>query len=235
MSCTIGSIQLKNVTAMVYLLPKDKCDVADITRTITVDAAIAEGSETIQLSAGQAFDLPAGTGIAVQEADGKYKQVLVKDAATLGSGSTQVTIYASLDAIAAGSTGVFYEGMKTLNGIQEFGYQTSPTEVDTTTTLSGTGTQNDYVRQERSINLEGVASPEDEGYWKILVPVADKDAYFGRQLYLLMSYPNGLTREGVVKVTDFSEPGGKDEVFKYSMTVKFQGQSYKRNDPYGTL
>ena len=226
------AIALKNVGISVYLLPKGSEDVSSITRTLTVDAAITEGAESISLVADTAVDLPVGASIVFKGASTDAKQIIVAADTNVGTSATSVPIYAVLDAIPATETGTFYDGLLPLLGIQEFGYSTSPTEVDTTTTLSGPNTEVALVRAERSISASGIAIPGNKGYWDTIVNVADTGGFFGRNIYVVESFPNGLQREGVAVVTDYSEDGDKDNVMKYSLTFKFVGNSYKRNSPY---
>ncbi|NEN94473.1 MAG: hypothetical protein F6K50_02710 [Moorea sp. SIO3I7] len=223
-----GETQLKNTTLEVLLLPYRSRTVTEQTITLAADAAT--GATSISATAEASTTIKAGTGLSFSGNDRRH--VLVIEDATVATTATDITISPAIADISTASTATFITGLVPLFGIQEFNYATQPQEVDTTNLQSGSGMESVLVRSDRTYDVSGITIPGDEALFKIIKPVAEDDALFGREVYFVCTTPDGEVRRGAAKVKNFSESGNQNEVKRYSFQLQVQGSSFVRISPH---
>lgn len=218
-----GEIQLKQAMLMVKLLPLNSRDVTADEETITSpSSATAVGATSMTVTA-TGVDIPAGTALSFSSSTGRAQAVLSADAA---SGATTLNFFPLIKAIPASATAVYVDGLVPLFGLQTFSNADTSTTVDTTNTLSGIGLESASIRSDRKLTIEGIQVPGDPALYGVIKPVSKSNALFGREIYAVMSMPDGEQIKGAAKITNYSEPGNQNEVKKFSFELQFQGISY---------
>ncbi|NEQ28722.1 MAG: hypothetical protein F6K28_59135 [Microcoleus sp. SIO2G3] len=227
-----GEIQLKQSSLSLALISNRT---SIVTNTITIGTAAAVGATSLSLTADAAnVKLYAGQAlsfIAATSPTGRQQAVLLDDV-TLSTTAATVNIFPLISAIAANSTSKLVAGMLPVLGIQEFGLQSSDTDVDTTNTLSSIGTEVALIRSSKTFNISGIQIPGDRGLYQIVKPVCLEAAFFGREVYAILSLPDGEMFEGVAKVRNFSAPGSQNEVKKYTFELMIMGATFKYTSPH---
>lgn len=224
-----GETQLKNTTLEVLLLPANSRTVTLI--NVTAQAPGVLGADTISLTAASAVSVKAGTGLSFLDGATR-KHVLVTEDANLSTTPTSVQVSPLIASIAATSIAPMVSGLIPVFGIQEFNYQTSPQEVDTTNLQSGSGMESALVRSDRTYDVSGILIPGDQALFNIVKRIAEDDATFGREVYFVCTTPDGEVRRAAAKVKNYSESGNQNEVRKYSFQLQCQGSSFVRLSPY---
>jgi hypothetical protein len=232
---------MENYTAGVLLLPAGSRQIVARTLTITADIAVSDKVMSVTSSV-VGTELKAGSSLSIVDpaSPASRKHVLITEDVSVGTSPTDVSISASKYAIGDGSTARMVVGLIPLFGIQEFPFQGQTTTVDTTNTLSGTGTEKKAVRADRTIQYSGVetkyatAEGGDKGL-QLLKETQRTSQLFGRELYFFAVYPDGQVIEAAIIVTDLNEPGSYNEVKKYSFTAHLQGDSFQWTSPYASV
>ena len=223
----------------VLLLPLNTLGVPNRTVTqvtITAGAAVI-GATTISLTPASAITLRAGNVLSFRAGSEAYRtQVVVLSDHNNISAATTVTIAPLSRAITSGATASFVNGLLPLTGIQTLDLNNQETQVDTTSFLSGPGTETALVRVNRNYSVSGVALAADEALESVIKPVgAFQGNMFNREIYAAATFSDGERIEGVAKVYALNFPANQNEVKKYSFTLAFQGRAFTWTPPYPTL
>ena len=226
--CTSQSISLRNTTVEVRLLEKGCTDIPLYTFTVAANAAL--GDISLDVTSDTDTDIKAGTGLAFLDGNDRIHVLVTQDATVTTVGTTLEVSPLEFD-INAAATASFYEGLLPLSGIQDFTFNTSTQEVDTTTVRSGTNMESELVRSDKTIDFSGVIVKGDAGLFLVVKRVAEDTAFFGRPVLMVFTLPDGERRAGAVLIKNYSEAGNQNEVRRYSFTAQFQGDSYLREDP----
>lgn len=220
----------------VLLLPLNTLGVPNRTVTqvtITAGAAVI-GATTISLTPASAITLRAGNVLSFRAGSEAYRtQVVVLSDHSNISGNTTVTIAPLSRAITSGATASFVNGLLPLTGIQTLDLNNQETQVDTTSFLSGPGTETALVRVNRNYSVSGVALAADEALEAVIKPVgAFQGNMFNREIYAAATFSDGERIEGVAKIYALNFPANQNEVKKYSFTLAFQGRAFTWTQPY---
>lgn len=220
----------------VLLLPLNTLGVPNRTVTqvtITAGAAVI-GATTISLTPASAITLRAGNVLSFRAGSEAYRtQVVVLSDHSNISSNTTVTIAPLSRAITSGATASFVNGLLPLTGIQTLDLNNQETQVDTTSFLSGPGTETALVRVNRNYSVSGVALAADEALESVIKPVgAFQGNMFNREIYAAATFSDGERIEGVAKVYALNFPANQNEVKKYSFTLAFQGRAFTWTQPY---
>lgn len=220
----------------VLLLPLNTLGVPNRTVTqvtITAGAAVI-GATTISLTPASAITLRAGNVLSFRAGSEAYRtQVVVLSDHSNISAATTVTIAPLSRAITSGATASFVNGLLPLTGIQTLDLNNQETQVDTTSFLSGPGTETALVRVNRNYSVSGVALAADEALESVIKPVgAFQGNMFNREIYAAATFSDGERIEGVAKVYALNFPANQNEVKKYSFTLAFQGRAFTWTQPY---
>lgn len=220
----------------VLLLPLNTLGVPNRTVTqvtITAGAAVI-GATTISLTPASAITLRAGNVLSFRAGSEAYRtQVVVLSDHSNISGNTTVTIAPLSRAITSGATASFVNGLLPLTGIQTLDLNNQETQVDTTSFLSGPGTETALVRVNRNYSVSGVALAADEALESVIKPVgAFQGNMFNREIYAAATFSDGERIEGVAKIYALNFPANQNEVKKYSFTLAFQGRAFTWTQPY---
>lgn len=220
----------------VLLLPLNTLGVPNRTVTqvtITAGAAVI-GATTISLTPASAITLRAGNVLSFRAGSEAYRtQVVVLSDHSNISSNTTVTIAPLSRAITSGATASFVNGLLPLTGIQTLDLNNQETQVDTTSFLSGPGTETALVRVNRNYSVSGVALAADEALESVIKPVgAFQGNMFNREIYAAATFSDGERIEGVAKIYALNFPANQNEVKKYSFTLAFQGRAFTWTQPY---
>lgn len=220
----------------VLLLPLNTLGVPNRTVTqVTIQAGAAIiGATTISLTPASAITLRAGNVLSFRAGSEAYRtQVVVLSDHNNISAATTVTIAPLSRAITSGATASFVNGLLPLTGIQTLDLNNQETQVDTTSFLSGSGTETALVRVNRNYSVSGVALAADEALESVIKPVgAFQGNMFNREIYAAATFSDGERIEGVAKVYALNFPANQNEVKKYSFTLAFQGRAFTWTQPY---
>lgn len=220
----------------VLLLPLNTLGVPNRTVTqVTIQAGAAIiGATTISLTPASAITLRAGNVLSFRAGSEAYRtQVVVLSDHNNISAATTVTIAPLSRAITSGATASFVNGLLPLTGIQTLDLNNQETQVDTTSFLSGPGTETALVRVNRNYSVSGVALAADEALESVIKPVgAFQGNMFNREIYAAATFSDGERIEGVAKVYALNFPANQNEVKKYSFTLAFQGRAFTWTQPY---
>lgn len=220
----------------VLLLPLNTLGVPNRTVTqVTINAGAAViGATTISLTPASAITLRAGNVLSFRAGSEAYRtQVVVLSDHNNISAATTVTIAPLSRAITSGATASFVNGLLPLTGIQTLDLNNQETQVDTTSFLSGPGTETALVRVNRNYSVSGVALAADEALESVIKPVgAFQGNMFNREIYAAATFSDGERIEGVAKVYALNFPANQNEVKKYSFTLAFQGRAFTWTQPY---
>lgn len=220
----------------VLLLPLNTLGVPNRTVTqVTIEAGAAViGATTISLTPASAITLRAGNVLSFRAGSEAYRtQVVVLSDHNNISAATTVTIAPLSRAITSGATASFVNGLLPLTGIQTLDLNNQETQVDTTSFLSGSGTETALVRVNRNYSVSGVALAADEALESVIKPVgAFQGNMFNREIYAAATFSDGERIEGVAKVYALNFPANQNEVKKYSFTLAFQGRAFTWTQPY---
>ncbi len=228
----VGETQLKNFILQMVLLPKGSR--TPTRRTVTASSAVAEGATTASLTTASATTVKAGTALSFAAASSptERQQLIIVDDASLSSTPASAAIIPAEKAIASNSTASYVVGLIPLMGVQEFALQGQTQTVDTTNTLSGSGTEMASIRSSKTYSVSGIQIIADPGLETIVKPVGLDNALFGREVYVQAIYPDGEVIEGAAKISNLSLPGNQNEVKRYSFELMIMGSSYNRVAPY---
>lgn len=220
----------------VLLLPLNTLGVPNRTVTqVTIQAGAAIiGATTISLTPASAITLRAGNVLSFRAGSEAYRtQVVVLSDHNNISAATTVTIAPLSRNITSGATASFVNGLLPLTGIQTLDLNNQETQVDTTSFLSGPGTETALVRVNRNYSVSGVALAADEALESVIKPVgAFQGNMFNREIYAAATFSDGERIEGVAKVYALNFPANQNEVKKYSFTLAFQGRAFTWTQPY---
>lgn len=245
MALATQATQLKNVSLDVLLLPQGvrSPETAIITATGGSDGppivpAAAVGATVIELDVDEdasPLDVAAGTSLSFLVGT-KRVQVLLAEDATLTNGTpVEVACFPLVDEIPFNDTPYAAEyvvGLKELAGVNDFSMSASPQDVDTTDTKSGFGMESALVRSDITFDISGITRVGDEGFFTVIVPVSLDGGLFGREIFAVLTYPDGSQHKGAAKVKNLSMPGNPSEVSKYSFQLQMQGSSYRYVSPF---
>lgn len=230
---------MEGYSAGILLLPVGSRTVVATTLTLPALSSVAIGDVKVSCTASVSTDLKAGTALSFFKTGDKARShVLVSEDVTVGTVATDIPIFSSKYAIATGSTARIVNNLLPLYGIQEFPLAAQTTTVDTTNTLSGTGTEKKSVRSDRTIQFSGIENryqPPSVGgdpALQLIKQTQRVGGLFGRELYFYSVYPDGEVIEAAILITDYSQPGSYNEVKKYSFTAHLQGSSFNWVSPY---
>lgn len=222
----------------VLLLPLNTLGVPNRTVTqvtITAGAAVI-GATTISLTPASAITLRAGNVLSFRAGSEAYRTqvVVLSDHSNISGNTTATVTIAPLSRdITNGATASFVNGLLPLTGIQTLDLNNQETQVDTTSFLSGPGTETALVRVNRNYSVSGVALAADEALESVIKPVgAFQGNMFNREIYAAATFSDGERIEGVAKVYALNFPANQNEVKKYSFTLAFQGRAFTWTQPY---
>ena len=227
---------LQDYSLEVLLLPLNTLGVSNRnTSSVTITAGVAAvGASTISLTPASAITLRAGNVLSFRAGSEAYRtQVVVLSDHSNISGATNVTIAPLSRAITNGATASFVNGLLPLTGIQTLDLNNQETQVDTTSFLSGPGTETALVRVNRNYSVSGIALAADEALETVIKPVgAFAGNMFNREIYAAATFSDGERLEGVAKIYALNFPANQNEVKKYSFTLAFQGRQFTWTQPY---
>ena len=233
----VGETQLKNFILQMVLLSQGSR--TPTRRVIRNDAAIAVGATTASLKAPASFVgstvIRAGSSLSFAAASTptERQQIIVVDQITLTDDTPgTANILPAEKAVADESTASFVIGLIPLMGVQDFALQGQSQTVDTTNTLSGSGTEMASIRQSKTYSVSGIQIIADPCLETIVKAVGLDNALFGREVYVQAIYPDGEVIEGAAKISNLSLPGNQNEVKRYSFELMIMGSSYNRVAPY---
>lgn len=238
MPLAYDTTSLEGFSAGILLLPQGSRTV--VARTLT-STAVGIGDTVVSCTASVSTDLKAGTALSFfKTGELSRTYVLVSEDVTVETTATDIPIFSSKYAIATGSTARIIDDLLPMYGIQEFPLAAQTTTVDTTNTLSGTGTEKKAIRSDRTIQFSGVenhyALPVGgDPALQLLKETQRIGGLFGRELYFYAVYPDGEVIEAAILVTDYNQPGSYNEVKKYSFTAHLQGTSFSWVSPYASV
>jgi hypothetical protein len=238
MPLAYDTVSLEGFSAGILLLPAGSRTV--VARTLT-STAVNIGDTVVSCTASVSTDLKAGTALSFFKAGELSRTyVLVSEDVTVATTATNIPIFSSKYAIATDSTARIVDDLLPMYGIQEFPLAAQTTTVDTTNTLSGTGTEKKAIRSDRTIQFSGVENryaPTVGGdpALQLLKETQRIGGLFGRELYFYAVYPDGEVIEAAILVTDYNQPGSYNEVKKYSFTAHLQGSSFSWVSPYASV
>ena len=238
MPLAYDTTSLEGFSAGILLLPQGSRTV--VARTLT-STAVGIGDTVVSCTASVSTDLKAGTALSFfKTGELSRTYVLVSEDVTVETTATDIPIFSSKYAIATGSTARIIDDLLPMYGIQEFPLAAQTTTVDTTNTLSGTGTEKKAIRSDRTIQFSGVenhyALPVGgDPALQLLKETQRIGGLFGRELYFYAVYPDGEVIEAAILVTDYNQPGSYNEVKKYSFTAHLQGSSFSWVSPYASV
>lgn len=233
---SVGETQLKNTTLEVMLLPRGSRTVTEA--VITAGAAANAGDTTLSLSGDAAGrQIRSGTSLSfgpVTMSNGsRRKQALIIDDATLGTTPSNINCAPLIDNITNGDTAKFVLGLVPVFGVQEFSFAASDQTVDTTDTQSGAGTESAVIRSGLEFTINCIERISDYGLTGIIKQVGLNFGLKGREVYAVLTYPDGEIHRGAAKVMNYSQPGNQNEVKRGNFTLQFQGESYRYIPAYG--
>ena len=238
MPLAYDTVSLEGFSAGILLLPAGSRTV--VARTLT-STAVNIGDTVVSCTASVSTDLKAGTALSFFKAGELSRTyVLVSEDVTVATTATNIPIFSSKYVITTDSTARIVDDLLPMYGIQEFPLAAQTTTVDTTNTLSGTGTEKKAIRSDRTIQFSGVENryaPTVGGdpALQLLKESQRVDGLFGRELYFYAVYPDGEVIEAAILVTDYNQPGSYNEVKKYSFTAHLQGSSFSWVSPYASV
>lgn len=215
---------LANTTLELVLLPAGSRTVTK--RTITAASGVAVAAVTASLTASATSTLvKAGTSLSfvAPSSPTDRQQLLITEDATLGTTAVTATIASQPTAIATNATAQFVVGALPLFGIQTFDLSNQDTTVDITNTQSGTGTEMKKVRQGKQFQISGVEFGSDQALETIVKPLSLDPAYINREVFAILTLPNGEKFEGAAMIQNYTQPGNQNEVKKYSFQLNYQG------------
>ena len=239
MPLAYDTVSLEGFSAGILLLPAGSRTV--VARTLTSTTAVGIGDTVVSCTASVSTILKAGTALSFfKTGELSRTYVLVSEDVTVATTATNIPIFSSKYAIATDSTARIVDSLLPMYGIQEFPLAAQTTTVDTTNTLSGTGTEKKAIRSDRSIQFSGVENcyaPTVGGdpALQLLKETQRIGGLFGRELYFYAVYPDGEVIEAAILVTDYNQPGSYNEVKKYSFTAHLQGSSFSWVSPYASV
>jgi hypothetical protein len=218
----VGSVILANTGLDILMLPLGSRNPTRRTITATAQANVGATSITLQSSAANTV-VKAGTCLSFATASPTERQLVVlAEDATIGTTPAPVSIIGLEKTVAANSTANFVVGLLPLYGIQSFELSSNDQTVDVTNTRSGFGTENVKVRSGRQYQISGVQVPGDVGL-ELVKDINLNPAFYRREAWTVITYPDGEKYEGASMIMNFSQPGNQNEVKKYSFQLQFQG------------
>lgn len=228
-----GQTQLKNTVMGVMLLP----EVNRVPQrfpafiSVTLAAAVTVGAVTASLTASAANTaIKAGTALSFLDS-GTRKQIIIIDDVTLGTTAVSANVLPATDPIATASVARTLAGLVPLYGMQSFGISSSDQDVDTTDTLSGFGTQVALVRSGKSVDISAIQIPSDPGI-ELIKRVTLQGAFFGKEIYAVLTSPDGEMMRGAAIARNLQLPGTQNEIKRVSFQLSFQGNSFVHEPAY---
>lgn len=220
----VGSIPYTDSTLEVLRLPRRSRSV--IRHEITLASAIEVESQSASLFASSNDVLiRGGTSFSFIDPDNpeERQQLLVKEDVILTTSPQTVQVSPTFRAIAADSVAGFVDGLIPLFGIQTFDLTRTDTTVDVTNMQSGTGTEVAKVRQGRVFQVSGIEIEGDFGLNRVIKPAANYNPWINREVYAVLTRPNGERFEGAAITMNYTEPANQNEVLRYSFQLQYQG------------
>lgn len=236
MALAVGETKLAGTTLNALILPEGSR--TPTKRVITVGTTpVAVGDKTASLQADTAATaIPAGTSLSFNAASPsgatQRKQIIIKNDVTLGTSASNADIFSARRAVPAAEVADFIVGLTPVFGLQEFGNTGNSTTVDTTDTLSGAGTEMAIIRNGYEFSITLIERVADKGLETVIKRVAYDFAFIGREIYAVLTYPDGEVFRGAAKIQNPSKPGNQNEVKKFTFTLAFQGESFEQISAY---
>ena len=245
MALATQATQLKNVSLDVLLLPQGVRNPATATITATGGAAgppevpaAAVGATSLLLDVNEAaspLDVAAGTSLSFLVGTKRVQVLLAEDATLTDDTPVSVACFPLVDEIPFNATphaAEYVVGLKALAGTVDTSLSAAPQEVDTTDTKSGFGMESELVRSDITFEISGISRRGDEGLYGVIIPVSLTAGLFGREIYAVLTYPDGSQHKGAAKVKNLNLPSNPSEVAKYSFSLQMQGSSYEFVTPF---
>lgn len=223
-----GAIQLKNVFLNLLLLPVGSRAVTPVTLDVTVAAEAGATSITLDVSAGT-IDLLPGQALSFDDTQDNNRrvQVIVTEAASITSDTAvAVSVAPIIHPLDVGLEAEFIPGMLPLFGITDHSFAQSDTDVDSTSAESGSGTEVEKIRAARTISVSGIERVADKALTTIVYKVGQETQFFGREVFFVLSYPDGSEDRGVAKIGNLNRPGNMNEIKKFSFELNVMGDTY---------
>lgn len=220
-----GETAFRNSTLELKLLPLGSRDISADVFTITATATAVGATEISLSTTTGTVDIKAGTSLAFLNATGRAQVLLIEDA-TVTSTPTAFACSGLIKAVDSAATATFVSGLLPLFGIQDLSASDQPTSVDTTNLQSGIGMESAQVRADHTFEVSGIQIINDQCLNTIVKPLAKSEAIFGREVYAVVTYPDGERIAGAAKMTAYSESGNQNEVRRYQASLQIQGADY---------
>jgi len=233
---------LNNTSIEVMILPVDSTgntitqfNKAEI--EVLEDALPGADQLKIQSSLDDVF-LVSGTALSFAKPDfsetsESRKQVIVLNDCNLSGSPEYVQVSGLLQSIKKNEVAYFIENILPLNGVQSLDLSSQETQIDTTNITSEKGVYNVFVRHSMSCTVTGIALAGDKALETVIKPVGMfSSTLFGRDIYAVITLPDGERYAGVAKIGSMSLPASQNEVKRFSFTLIYQGEILEWNPPY---
>lgn len=233
---------LNNTSIEVMILPVDSTGntITQINKTeieVLEDALPGSDQLKIQSSVDDVF-LTSGTalsfaGLDFLETPSSRKQVIILNDYNLSGAPQYVQVSGLLQTIKKSEVAYFIENILPLNGVQSLDLSSQETQIDTTNVASQNGVYSVFVRHSISCAVTGIALAGDKALETVIKPVGMFSSnLFGRDIYAVITLPDGERYAGVAKIGSMSLPANQNEVKRFSFTLIYQGEILEWNPPY---
>jgi hypothetical protein len=224
---------LCNSSLDVMLLPSNSAgstitDVTKVTALIAQTANIGSSQIYLQVVGGSYF-VPAGialsfAGTSVSGVASRRRQVVISQDVVLTTSPLLVPVEPLQYPVLQTDSAVVVPGLLPINGITTLDISAQETSVDTTNASSRKGVNSVFIRRAISCNVSGIALAGDKALETVIKPAGIfSNSLYGRDIYAVITLPNGERIVGVAKVGGISFPANQNEVMKYSFNLTFQG------------
>jgi len=232
---------LTNTSIEVMVLPVDS-NGNTITQVNKTEIEVLEDAlpGASQLKVKASFDVFISSGTALSfahpdflEIPASRKQVIVLNDYTLSGDSQYIQTSGLLQSIKEDEIAYLVEGILPLNGVQTLDLSSQETQVDTTNMASKKGVYSVFVRHAMSCAIAGIALAGDKALETVIKPVGMfSNVLFGRDIYAIITLPDGERYAGIAKIGSMSLPANQNEVKRFSFTLVYQGEMLEWNPPF---
>lgn len=204
-------------------------DVTKVTALIAQTANIGSSQISIQVVGGSYF-VSAGTalsfsGTTVSGVVSRRRQVIISQDVVLTTSPSLVSVEPLQYPVLQTDSATIVPGLLPVNGITTLDMSAQETSVDTTNAASRKGVNSVFVRRAINCSVSGIALAGDKALETVIKPAGMfSNALYGRDIYAVITLPNGERTVGVAKVGGTSFPANQNEVIKYSFNLIFQGE-----------
>lgn len=233
---------LTNTSIEVMVLPIDSngntiTQLNKIEIEVLEDALPGASQLRVRASLNDVF-ISSGTALSFAHPDffeipASRKQVIVLNDYNLSTTSQYIQTCGLLQSIKKDEVAYLVEGILPLNGVQTLDLSSQETQVDTTNMASKKGVYSVFVRHAMSCAVAGIALAGDKALETVIKPVGMfSNILFGRDIYAIITLPDGERYAGIAKIGSMSLPANQNEVKRFSFTLVYQGEMLEWNPPF---